>query len=86
MFGAGAAVLIVHLLWRADATLAGLPTDAFVLSIALFAVEAFIAIGLTLSALADILPAAIEIKPEGLRDTDLPSTDIFFVINDPKLA
>ncbi len=85
-FGIGAAVLIVHLLWRADATLSGLTTGGFTLSIVLFAVEAFIAIGLTLSALADILPAAVEIKPEGLRDTDLPSADIFFVINDPKLA
>ncbi len=85
-FGAGAAVLIVHLLWRADATLAGLPPGAFALSILLFAVETFIAIGLTLAALADILPAAIEIKPEGLRDAELPSTDIFFVINDPKFA
>ncbi len=85
-FGIGAAILIVHLLWRADATLAGLTTAGFTLSIVLFAVEAFIAIGLTLSALADILPAAIEIKPEGMRDSDLPSADIFFVINDPKLA
>ena len=85
-FGAAAAILIVHLLWRADATLAGLPAEGFALSIALFAVEAFIAIGLTLSAIADILPAAIEIKPEGLRDADLPSTDIFFVINDSKIA
>lgn len=85
-FGIGAAILIVHLLWRADATLTGLPADAFVLSIALFAVEAFIAIALTLAALADIVPAALEIKPEGLRDTDLPSADIFFVITDPKNA
>jgi len=85
-FGIGSAILIVHLLWRADATLAGLTTEGFTLSIVLFAVEAFIAIGLTLGALADILPAAVEIKPEGMRDSDLPSVDIFFVINDPKLA
>jgi hypothetical protein len=85
-FGIGAAILIVHLLWRADATLAGLTTTGFTLSIILFAVEAFTAIGLTLAALADILPAAVEIKPEGLRDSDLPSADIFFVIADPKMA
>ncbi len=85
-FGIGAAILIVHLLWRADATLAGLSTQGFALSIVLFAVEAFIAIGLTLAALADILPAAIDIKPEGMRDADLPSADVFFVITDPKLA
>jgi cellulose synthase (UDP-forming) len=85
-FGIGAAILIVHLLWRADATLAGLSAEGFALSIVLFAIEAFIAIGLTLSAIADIMSAAVEIKPEGMRDTDLPSADIFFVIADPKLA
>ena len=86
LLGAGAGVLIVHLLWRADATLPGLTGEAFALSIALFAIETFIALALTLSALADILPAAIEVRPEPLRDMDLPSADIFILINDPKLA
>jgi cellulose synthase/poly-beta-1,6-N-acetylglucosamine synthase-like glycosyltransferase len=84
--GAGAAVLLVHLLWRADTTLAGLSTEGFTLSIALFAVETFIAIALTLGAVADILPAAIEVKSQALRDIDLPTTDIFVVITDPRHA
>lgn len=84
--GSGAAILIVHLLWRADATLAGLGTEGFALSIALFAAEAFIAVALTLSAIADLMPAAAQIEPEALRDSDLPSADIFIVVNDPRQA
>lgn len=84
--GAGAAVLIVHLMWRADATFANLDTVGLTLSITLFAVEAFIAVALTLTALAEIAPAALKIRPEAMLEVDLPTVDIFILIADPKQA
>lgn len=82
----GAAVLIIHLLWRADATFDGLTTAGFTLSILLFAVEAFIAIALTLSTLAEIWPAALLIEREQIPENELPSADIFVLISDPRQA
>ncbi len=84
--GTGAALLMVHLLWRADTTLTDLTATGLTLSILLFAVEAFIAIALTLAALADIMSAAIEIEPEAIPDFELPSVDIFILIADPRQA
>ncbi len=84
--GLGAGALIVHLLWRADATFANLDTTALTLSITLFAMEAFIAVALVVSALADIMPAAVAVLPEAVPEYDLPSTDIFIIVADPKQA
>jgi hypothetical protein len=82
----GAALLIVHLMWRADATFASLDTAGLVLSVALFAVEAFIAVALVLTALAEIAPAALKIAPEAMAEIDLPTVDVLILITDPKQA
>ncbi|MBP6014362.1 MAG: PilZ domain-containing protein [Alphaproteobacteria bacterium] len=77
---------MVHLLWRVDTTLTDLTATGLTLSILLFAVEAFIAIALTLAALADIMPASIEIKPEAVSEHELPTADVFILIADPRQA
>ena len=82
--GTGAGLLIVHLLWRVDTTLADLTAAGVTLSILLFAVEAFIAIALTFTAIADIMSAAIDIRPEAVPELDLPSVDVFVLIADPR--
>ena len=84
--GTGAAILIVHLLWRVDTTLADLTATGLSLSILLFAVEAFIAIALTFTAIADIMPAAIDIRPESVPEVELPTADVFILISDPRQA
>jgi len=82
----GAAILIVHLIWRIDTTFTNLDTVGLSFSIALFAVEAFIAIALTLTALAEIAPAALKIEPAAIPEIDLPTVDILILISDPKQA
>lgn len=84
--GAGAGVLVVHLLWRVDATLADLTAAGLTFAIALFATEAFIAIALIIGAIADILSAAVLIEPEAVPENDLPTADIFIVVADPRQA
>lgn len=84
--GIGAAALIVHLLWRADATFAELTTAGLTLSITLFAVEVFIAIALALSTLAELWPAGLLIEREEVVEHELPSVDIFVLISDPRQA
>ncbi len=86
LLGLGAALLVVHLLWRFDATFADLTVAGLTLSILLFAIEAFIAVGLLAAALADILPAALRIEPEAMHEAELPTVDIFILIADPRQA
>ena len=82
----GAAILFVHLLWRADATLAGLDVTGLSLSLTLFLMEAFIAAALMITAIADIMPAAVAIEPVAVPEYDLPSADIFIIVADPRQA
>lgn len=82
--GLGAALLIIHLWWRADTSFASFDTAGLALSIALFAVEAFIAVALAAGALAEIAPAALSIEPEAIPEIELPTVDIFILIADPK--
>ena len=82
--GAGAAGLIVHLLWRMDYSLIGLSATGLTLSSIMFAAEAFIAMGLIIAAIADILPAALKIEPQAVPEPQLPSVDVFVLISDPK--
>ena len=84
LLAAGAALLIVHLMWRWETTFAGLDTVGLTLSIGLFAVEAFIAVALVMTALAEILPAAVKIDPIALPEIDLPTVDVLILIADPK--
>ena len=84
--GLGAAFLIVHLIWRLETTLTDLSLAGLTLSTVLFAMEAFIALALTLSAVADIMPAAIAIEPEAVPEVELPSADVFILVADPKQA
>ncbi|MCE9521949.1 MAG: PilZ domain-containing protein [Alphaproteobacteria bacterium] len=81
--GLGAGLLIVHLLWRLDASFDHLTLAGFVLSIALFAIEAFIALALAVTAIADILPASVAIEPEAVPELELPSVDIFVIVANP---
>lgn len=82
--GFAVAVLIAHLWWRADTTFASLDAAGLALSVALFAVEAFIAVALAAAALAEIAPAALRIEPEAIPEVELPTVDIFILIADPK--
>ncbi|MEQ1866953.1 MAG: PilZ domain-containing protein [Micropepsaceae bacterium] len=84
--GLGAGVLIIHLIWRLDATLAGLDLPGLSLSTALFAMESFIALALTVAALADVMPAAVAIEPEAVPEIELPSADILILVADPRQA
>jgi hypothetical protein len=84
LLAAGAALLIVHLMWRWQTTFAGLDTAGLTLSIGLFAVEAFIAVALVMTALAEILPAAVKIDPIAMPEIDLPTIDVLILIADPK--
>lgn len=84
--GAGSAILILHLLWRGEATLASADAAGLALSIALFAAEAFIALALVFAALAEIAPAALRIEPQAIPEIELPSVDVFVLIADPKQA
>lgn len=84
--GAGAAGLIVHLLWRIDYSLVGLTPTGLTLSSIMFAAEAFIAAALIVAAIADILPAALSIEAQSVPEQQLPSVDLFVLISDPKQA
>jgi cellulose synthase (UDP-forming) len=82
----GAAILMVHLLWRADATLTGLDVTGLSLSLTLFLTEAFVAAALIITAIADIMPAAVAVEPVAIPEYDLPSADIFIIVADPRQA
>ncbi len=84
--GLGAAMLLLHLVWRIDTTVAGLTTTGVTFSITLFAMEAFITLALFVGALADLLPAALEVEPHTIPELELPTVDIFVLIADPKQA
>ena len=86
LLGLGAAVLVVHLIWRIDSSLTGLTTTGLSLSIALFALEAFIALSLIVACLADILSPALQIEPQAVPEFELPTVDLFISISDAKQA
>ncbi|MEQ1755196.1 MAG: PilZ domain-containing protein [Micropepsaceae bacterium] len=80
----GSSGLIVHLLWRAQYSFHGLTTTGLVMSAIMFAMEAFLALTLVLSVLADIFQTALKIEPVAVPELDLPSVDVFVLISDPK--
>lgn len=86
ILGLAASMLLLHLVWRFDTTFAGLTTTGTVLSITLFAMEAFIALALIVGALAELLPSALEVEPHCVPEFELPTIDIFVLIADPKHA
>ncbi len=79
--GLGAGVLLIHLMWRADATLAGLPLSGFILSIVLFAAESLVVVALVAAALADVLPASVRSAAIALSEDEWPTVDIFIVVS-----
>jgi cellulose synthase (UDP-forming) len=84
--GAGAGLLVAHLLWRVDATFSDINPLGLTLSIALFAMEGFIAVALAAGAVADIMQAAVAVEPEAVPEYELPSADVFILVADPRQA
>lgn len=78
--------LVVHLLWRMDYSLDGLSTTGLVFSMALLALEAFIALALALTACAEILTPYLRIEPVAVPEVELPTVDVFVLVSDPKQA
>ncbi len=79
--GIGAGILIIHLMWRLDATLTGLPLSGLVLSIVLFAAESLVTVALIASALADILPASVRPTAATIHEDEWPTVDIFVLVS-----
>ncbi|MBI1212901.1 MAG: hypothetical protein GC190_15675 [Alphaproteobacteria bacterium] len=79
--GLGAGLLVIHLMWRVDVTLAGLPLSGLTLSVLLFAAESLVTIALIAAALAEILPASV--RPFGviLDEDEWPTADVFILVS-----
>lgn len=71
-------------MWRAQYSFDGLTTTGLVLSAIMFAMEAFLALTLIISALADTMQASLRIEPIAVPELELPSIDVFVLISDPK--
>lgn len=84
--GICAAGLVLHLIWRLDQSLVGLTSTGLTLSLALLAIEAFIALALIVAALSEFVSPWVKVEPAHIPEVELPSVDVFVLVSDPRQA